>query len=518
MPAWLGLGLVLVAAAGGCLMRGNDQLDGGLRPGGRLEPFGAVYAGKNPPAAPERPCTEALSRKAVAESLDAHNLLYSGRMVSDCDPGLLAVPEHLAAAAGRDFTMALTPPEIDFAVIPVEPRWPRVYHNQYRSGWWGNYCQPAYDPASGKFYSAVADHGARDAHLYLVEYDPRARQVNCLAEYNHSVGRGARDFGDGIIHGWMDFFQAPGMPRPQIWFCSYWAKFPEPSEADYATGYDGGHIVSYDPADNLFVDYGAPLPRTSWPFHHLDAGRGMLYAVSFRNEFLAWNIRRQRAEWAGYLPAGMLWNNRAILVDANSGCVFTSNDDPGDRQRRLICYNDADKRFSLLDCHMPSNPASGTFDRLRGHTRERGPDGLFWAATESGALFTFDPDRREIKPRGLNWPGPAGTRRSTTTMARSPQGRYLYYNIMSYQDGSPVIQYDTRTDTRKVLAFLYPYYHAKYGYIPTGSYSFALDERGAGLFMVWNGAFIQPAPNIGVDFWGHCSVMYMKIPESERME
>ena len=103
-------------------------------------------------------------------------------------------------------------------------------------------------------------------------------------------------------------------------------------------------------------------------------------------------------------------------------------------------------------------------------------------------------------------------------MARSPQGRYLYYNIMSYQDGSPVIQYDTKTDTRKVLAFLYPYYHAKYGYIPTGSYSFALDEHGAGLFIVWNGAFIHPAPNIGVDFWGHCSIMYLKIPESERME
>lgn len=490
----------------------------GLRPGGRVGNFGVVFAGQNPPAAPERPCPEALSRKAVAESLDAHNLLYTGRLVTDCAPDMLTVPAHLAAGAGRDFTMARAAPEIDFAIIPAAPRWPRVYHNQYRSGWWGNYCQTIYDPAAQIFYAAVADHGASDAHLYLAAYDPRARQVKCLAEYNHSVGRGARDFGDGIIHGWLDFYQSPDLPRPHIWFCSYWAKFPEPEEAEYATGYDGGHIVSYDPADNLFVDYGAPLPRTSWPFHRVDARRGMLYAVSFRNEFLAWDIKRQRAEWAGCLPAGMLWNNRAIMLDSDSGCVFTSNDDPGDPQRRLICYDQATKRFSLLDCHMPSNPATGTFDRLRGHTRERGPDGLFWGATESGALFSFDPARREIVPRGLNWPGPAGTRRSTTTIARSPGGRYLYYNIMSFKDGSPVIQYDTKTGTRKVLAFLYPYYHAKYGYLATGSYSFTLDEKGAMLFMVWNGAFIQPAPDIGVDFWGHCSVMCLKIPATERIE
>ena len=127
-------------------MHGSDQFydglrPGGLRPGGRMGPFGTVYAGKNPPSGPEQPCEEALTRKEVAESLDTHNLLYSGRMVNDADPSLLTVPEHLAAAVGRDFTVARTPPEIDFAIIPVEPRWPYVYHNQYRSGWWGNYCQ-----------------------------------------------------------------------------------------------------------------------------------------------------------------------------------------------------------------------------------------------------------------------------------------------------------------------------------------------------------------------------------------
>ena len=75
-----------------------------------------------------------------------------------------------------------------------------------------------------------------------------------------------------------------------------------------------------------------------------------------------------------------------------------------------------------------------------------------------------------------------------------------------------------KTGTKKVLAFVYPYYSEKYGYIPTGSYSFKLDSSGKFLFMVWNGAFIEPADDIGVDFWGHCSIMLLYIPESERIE
>ncbi len=89
---------------------------------------------------------------------------------------------------------------------------------------------------------------------------------------------------------------------------------------------------------------------------------------------------------------------------------------------------------------------------------------------------------------------------------------------MSFQEGAPVIQYDTRTGARKVLAFLYPYYYARYGYIPSGSCALAMDATGAGLFMVWNGAFRQPAPAPAADFRRHCAVVYLKIPATERLE
>ncbi len=81
-----------------------------------------------------------------------------------------------------------------------------------------------------------------------------------------------------------------------------------------------------------------------------------------------------------------------------------------------------------------------------------------------------------------------------------------------------MIQYDTKTGIKKILAFLRPYYYETYGYIPTGSYSLKLDDRGENLFMLWNGAFTDYAPDIGVKCFGHCAVMFMHIPESERME
>ena len=473
--------------------------------------YGLVYKGKTPPKQPEAPCQEVLSRKEVAESLDKNNMLYSGRTETDCSPKMLEVPASLRKYAGN-FVVAKTPPEIDFTIIPVEPRWARVYHDQYHSGWWGHYCQSEYNPADKKFYTAVADHGAYDARIYLVEYDPAARKVKCLPEYNLSVGRDKTKFGDGIIHGWLDFYQSKDLPRPHLWFCTYARETPKLSEKDYATGYDGGHIVSYDPVTKEYVDYGAPLPRTSWPFHRIDTQRGVLYAVSFCNEFLVWNISSQKAEWAGYLPNGMVWQNRALMVDSKTGRAYTSNGDPNDKLQRMIRYDYSTKRFTLLDCHLPINPVPGA--RLRGHTRDRGPDGLFWCLTEAGELFTFNPDSEEIVDKGLNWPGDA---RFACSIERSPGGRYLYYSLRSAVS-SPVIQYDTQTGTKKVLAFLYPYYHEKYGYLLTGSYALRLDDKGENIFIVWNGAFIKPVENLGVDFWGHCSVTYLKIPATEREE
>jgi len=80
------------------------------------------------------------------------------------------------------------------------------------------------------------------------------------------------------------------------------------------------------------------------------------------------------------------------------------------------------------------------------------------------------------------------------------------------------LQYDTETDTKKVIAFLFPYYYEKYGYTPGGTFSIKLDDAGVNLFILFNGAFIRHGEKLGGDTFGQCSVMTVGIPASERTE
>jgi len=44
-------------------------------------------------------------------------------------------------------------------------------------------------------------------------------------------------------------------------------------------------------------------------------------------EFLAWDTNDQRTLWESYLPEGMGWWERAILINEETGLMYTSNRD-----------------------------------------------------------------------------------------------------------------------------------------------------------------------------------------------
>lgn len=79
----------------------------------------------------------------------------------------------------------------------------------------------------------------------------------------------------------------------------------------------------------------------------------------------------------------------------------------------------------------------------------------------------------------------------------------------SEADNSAVVQYDTRTRTRKVIAFLHPCYEQKYGVMLRGTYSVALDAKGESLYITWN-------CSRGTKVWDSCALTVMHIPASER--
>jgi len=488
------------------------------------------------------PSDHELKLKAVADGLDSHKLLYSGKVVTDKDPRLLEIPAALRGKLERPFTVAKEAPTIDFSIVPLKPQWLEEspvkvskdisgYEGPWKTpeitnmpGPWTHWTQGAYDSRTGKFYTSAGDHAKYGARIQIIEYDPAAKKVSCLPEINRVLGRSKTDFADGKIHGWLDFYKSGDIEREHLWYITYWAKYPEPDEEDYDTGYTGGHIISHDVVTGDIIDYGVPYHRGSFPYHRVDTKRGMMYAVGMFHEFLAWNIETQTTQWAGYPPQGMTWWNRAIMIDETTGKVYTTNSHESDPKHHFISYDPATNRFSQLDCHMPpeTSPAirnQGEFGNMRCQTRHRGPDGLFWGITYGGELFSFDPDKETVNDEGVSWPHP---QRYTCSMERSPGGRYLYYIPCAPRfhltEASPIIQYDTVTDTIKVLAFAWPYYREKYGFTASQNFSLKLDDKGEKLFVVWNGGFIEHEVNGKDDTFGQIAIMLVHIPESERVE
>jgi hypothetical protein len=473
-------------------------------------------------------------RKSEAERMDKEGMMYSGKTAVEQGDNFITPPPNVAEYVEDGLDVAKTPPEVEFAVVPYAYRFFEVPQQRNVVGPWSTWGQAVYHKSSGSFYAATGDHGTYNAHLHLIKYNTESRKIECLPDINKQIGRTKEQFGDGKIHGFLDFYKPHYLDKEHLWFCTYWCKYPEPTEKDYATGYEGGYVMSYNPVTGDLVDYGVPMPRASWPYHRVDTQRGLMFGVGYFNEFLVWDIEKQQSKWAGYPPSGKTWYNRCMLVDEHTGFVYSNNTES--LQKKLLKYDPGKNRIFELDCGMPRNSRSGSIDPIRCHTRERGQDGLIWGVSGSGEIYSFDPDKERLEGHGPAWPGWDSY---VCTIDRSPGGRYLYYTIAAhsraYLYGSPVIQYDLHTGKAKALAFLFQDLYDKYGYIAGGSYAIKLDVEGKKLFMIWNGDFTDVAKlrakpsydpadttKYGVpgerDAFGHVSAIVVNIPESERLE
>lgn len=470
-------------------------------------------------------------RKEKALKLDKYELLYSAKIVVDKNDAMLQIPESLKKYWDDKTVVAKEAPIVEFGIVPASPRFfsepskkpanPELSYSRE----WSNWSQAAYYQPTGKFYSTVGDTDPYDGHLYVVEYEPATKTLKCLPEIHKMLGTPAGQMKDAKIHGYLDFHDGPN-----LWLCTYWTIYPEPDEKDFATGYDGGHILSFNVLTGDMTDYGIPAKRISWPYHRIDTNRGILYGVGFFGEFIAWDIKSRSIIWCGYPPKDITWWWRAMMIDETTGNVYSSYIYDPDPNVHMVKYDPNTNRFTKMQTRMPHFSGKNQIvekekplevDMIRANTLNRGPDGLIWGVTKQGELFTFDPETEKLIPKGINWPGLI---RYTCAMERSPGGRYIYYcpgaHGIAWQDGTPIVQYDTKTGIKKVIAFLHPFYREKYGYIPAGSFSIKLDETGEHLFALWNGGFFDEsdAERKGFQgFFGSCAITYIHIPASERM-
>ena len=120
--------------------------------------------------------------------------------------------------------------------------------------------------------------------------------------------------------------------------------------------------------------------------------------------------------------------------------------------------------------------------------------------------------------------GPAvvGSQTYITSLDVDPHTqRYLYYvagaHGGSQQDGTPLVQFDIRTRTRKVIAFLHPFCHTHFGYIAQGTYALAVSPLGDRVYITWNGNRGTPStPSPRKPRFNTCALTVIHVPAAER--
>jgi len=454
-------------------------------------------------AIPAQSLTEA-ERKAQTEEMDRQGLRYSTGMVSDSTKDLLRIPDYFPE--WRGFTVASKIPTVEFA--PIRGLNPEFFPEDNK-GLWSQWGEVTKGP-NGRYYMATGDHRSRDSQVIITEYDPEKKDQRIVVDVGKLCGWKVGLHHDGKIHGRMDIME-DGTLVAATWL----GRDVKPD--DIAHGWTGGYMLTYNVFTGVADCLGIPMLNYSWHYHVTDRQTGVFMAIgdgyAEGNAFLAYDVRHHRTLFAGMPPDNIKINLRATLLDERTGLFYSTD---SNKENAFFVYDQRTNRFRHLPCSPPANPVTGKQSSLRAYTEYRTPDNIFWCMSWDGTLFKFYPDREQTELVGVNW-GPEGD--YVTSLALSPKFRYIYYvpgaHGASMKFGVPVVQYDTVTDTRKVIAFLGQYYHDTYGYTPLGTYGVELSEDGSYLVMHMNGAF---HPDQLKPHFEYPSIFVVHIPEEERRE
>jgi len=155
---------------------------------------------------------------------------------------------------------------------------------------------------------------------------------------------------------------------------------------------------------------------------------------------------------------------------------------------------------------------------MRASTRSTKDGVIFGTTHKTNQLFRYRTKTNTLDLLGPTW----GQGQYTTVIVLSPDEKFLYYlpgaHGKAWQFGTPVVQYEIATGTRKVLAFLAPAFESHYDYVPGGTYGIKLNRAGDTLYVNFNGHAadaIRPEKMRPIGF-GLCSFAAIHIPLAER--
>jgi hypothetical protein len=439
-------------------------------------------------------------RKKLNDQYDKKALYKKNGMESDTSERFLQIPAGVAPAWMEGVEIAKTPPTIEFAPVRgIDP----MYFPEDNKSLWSNWADVTFAP-NGRFYYTEGDHRGPDSHIYLWEYDPIVHDSKRVVDFAHLCGWDKLGVGDSKIHGDMGVM-ADGV----MWILTYWDPDPKPSPENYAK-WPGSHLVRYDTYSGRAQDMGIPMPKSGWPYYTLDPVRGILFSVGSKGEILCYHVLEKQASYAGYPPEEIHWGLRCTMLDPVTGYFWCATQNP---PYNFVSFDPRTNTFTKYAETTPPDMGKnkGNSSLMRAHSHKRSPGGFFWVNSQNGTLYKFWPDTRKTETVTLLWADETYAPR----IEMSEDCSYIYYMpnlVQSHSYHQPVMQFNTRTGKRKVIAFTDDYYFEKYGFFNGGAHGLALSADGSTLMFNLNGAFkprVEP-------FYGNPAIMVVHIPESER--
>ncbi len=418
---------------------------------------------------------------------------------------LLAVPQKVADAqsAGKavKFIVASTPPLVELA-----------YHTQLgpdavnRRLWssWGDIGIAS----DGRVYCAIGDHGQDqqgDARCFIYVWEPQKKQLRQIVDMNQVVPPKAGQPAWSKVHAKID-----EGPDGRIYFSCTLNDGNRAKDIRYGFNdqLPGGQIYAYDPRSGHTELFTSLPPRRCTATSLYDRERHIWWCnLEAGNGNALWGLDLATRKVVYQGKDGLVGPkmNRAFALLNNGQIVF--NGTTG--LMRL------DPRLKLVQS---TKSALSDSPGMRCASRQTKDGFIYGVSHVTNQLFRYHPENDELTVIGTNWL--AGE--YTTVCELSPDEKYLYFlpgsHGKAWEYGTPVIQYEIATDTRKVLAFLAPAVEKASDYVPAGTYGVKLSADGSTLYVNFNGHAgdtIRPA-KMKPNGFGLTAFAVIHIPASER--
>jgi hypothetical protein len=460
-------------------------------------------------------------------------------------PDLLKVPAAVQHVLDSTSNAQLT---IAKAVPTVEV----IYHDGLPNaalngtGWssWGDICVAS----NGKVYSGIGNHWKTDrGQSYVYSWDPNTKTLTKVADLNKISGAGADDVHFSKVHAHI----IEGRDK-KIYFTGTLDDGGKAESEDmmkrWNTKIGGGKLFQYDPATGKSIVYADfPKARVTATTKY-DPKRNILYCSLEGSPdgfaFGAFDMTAKKWIYNGP-PAEVSGQDRNFMLDSKGNIYFNGVESAAHtalREKNLAAamgegkvipasmlpginrrINKVAKAYTTLWKYDPTTnkvtPTNTYFTSIgfRSSTVES-KEGYIYGSTMGGEMFRYSPSKDKIEILSSNF---LIDGEYITVCDLSPDEKYVYYLPGAHGSagfsGTPVIQYDVKTNKQKAIAFLNEPMNNAWHYAPGGTYGMKVSKDGSKLYIGLNGA---PSDNIRPkelhEGFGLTSFAVINIPASER--